>query len=259
MSNQPTHTLGADPEFFIELNNKLYSIVGLLGGSKHKPKPLDKDGLFTCQEDNVAAEYNIPASKTKEEFIWNIQWPINEIANLLGTKNFTISTKASGVFDKKQLQTPESQEFGCDPDFDAWALAVNNKPYCANKNFRTCGGHIHFGLTQEEQTQENIIRIIRNMDETLGVWSVIVDQDTERRKLYGKAGAFRFQPHGGEYRVLSNFWIFHPELISEVWDRTQFAINKPEIDPQKGKEVQQIINTGNINAARLYLSTNGLT
>lgn len=259
MKNQTIHTLGADPEFFIENNNKLISIVGLLGGTKDNPQYLDDTGSFTCQEDNVAAEYNIPASPTKELFIQNIQWPIKAIAAMLGTNKFNISTKASGIFETDQLQTPQSQEFGCDPDYNAWTVSINDKPIHPNKNFRTCGGHIHFGLSKNERNIHNIMRIIRNMDETLGVWSVITDPDTERRNLYGKSGAFRPQPHGGEYRVLSNFWIFNTELVSEVWDRTQLAINSPEIDPQKGKTIQKIINTGNINAARLYLKTNGLS
>jgi hypothetical protein len=40
------------------------------------------------------------------------------------------------------------------------------------------------------------------------------DKDKERRKLYGKPGAFRPKPYGCEYRVLSNAWVDKPEVAS---------------------------------------------
>lgn len=249
------YTLGADPEFFIELpNGQMKAITGLIGGSKHNPLSIDDHGDFKIQEDNVAAEYNIPPSYTKEQFIQHILWPQQYIAHLLGTDRFVISKKASASFPKKELKDPRTQEFGCDPDFDIWKQNINEKPQCKDKTFRTCGGHIHIGL--DDKSPENITRIIRNMDHYLGVWSVIVDQDKKRRQLYGKAGCFRPQPHGVEYRTLSNFWIFSPETISEVWDRTQAACNA-EIE-HDAKLIQDIINNGNIDAAKQYLQANGL-
>jgi hypothetical protein len=43
-----------------------------------------------------------------------------------------------------------------------------------------------------------------------GIPSVLIDRDpnvANRRKQYGRAGDYRYQPHGIEYRTLSNFWI----------------------------------------------------
>jgi hypothetical protein len=94
------------------------------------------------------------------------------------------------------------------------------------------------------------------MDKFLGVWSVVRDQDNLRRKLYGKSGSFRPQPHGCEYRTLSNFWIFDPELIGEVWDRTQMAVGHNELIETKsneGKLIQHIINKGDKEKALEYL------
>ena len=246
--------LGADPEFFIkDKNGKFHSIIGLIGGSKHKPKYIDDNGDFKIQEDNVAAEYNIPPSYTKEQFVQNILWPQKYIAALLGTDKFTISKAASAKFPPGQLKHPKAQEFGCDPDYNAYTLEMNVKPECEDKTFRTCGGHIHVGL--DDKSPENLIRVIRAMDAVVGVWSVIADKDTKRRVLYGKAAAFRPQPHGVEYRTLSNFWIFNKALIEEVWDRTQHALT---LDiPQNGEFIAHIINTGNKDAAREYLKANG--
>jgi len=103
-----TATLGSDPEFFItDKQGRLKSIIGLLGGTKDEPRWIDDFGEFKVQEDNVAAEYNIPPCNSKLEFITAIKWPQQVIAQLVGTKNFSISTKASGHFDPNQLQTKQ--------------------------------------------------------------------------------------------------------------------------------------------------------
>lgn len=253
------YSLGADPEFFIESNGKLKAIIGLLGGTKQQPKYLDDNGSFSVQEDNVAAEYNIPPSYTKEQFINNILYPQQAIASILGTDKFTINKQASAVFPDVELTHPQAKEFGCDPDYDAWNMSINKKPVCSNANFRTCGGHVHIGLPTKNQDVEVVINTIKTMDKYLGVWSVIADQDTERKKLYGKAGCFRPQPHGCEYRTLSNFWIFSKELIGEVWDRTQAACNNlQEFSKKEATLIQSIINNGDRDGARSYLLSHGL-
>lgn len=250
-------TLGADPEFFIKQGNDLISIEGLLGGTKENPKVIDDHGDFKIQEDNVAAEYNIPASYTKEQFIKHILWPQDYIKALLGAKNITIYPKASASFPEKELYSMQAQTFGCEPDYNAWSGEMNDRPYCEDWTFRSCGGHVHFGT--ENKDEENIKRIIQNMDKTLGVWSVIVDEDNKRRQLYGKAGSFRYQKHGGEYRVLSNYWIFSPELISEVWDRAQLANTLEKQSKEEGELLQRIINTGDKDAAKKYCKSYGLS
>lgn len=66
-------TLGADPELFIQTpDGRMKSIIGLLGGTKEHPKNIDDNRMFKVQEDNVAAEYNIPASGTRESFILSL-------------------------------------------------------------------------------------------------------------------------------------------------------------------------------------------
>lgn len=255
-------TLGADPEIFItDKKGKLKSIVGLLGGTKAEPRWIDDFGEFKVQEDNVAAEYNIPASYSKERFIQHILWPQKVIQNLLGIDKYSISNLASASFPMEELQSDAAQEFGCDPDFNAWKNGdINKKPVCKDKTFRTAGGHVHIGM--EDKSPFEIIRIIRNMDKYLGVWSVVADKDDARRQLYGKAGAFRPQPHGCEYRTLSNFWIFDEALIGEVWDRAQAAVghNAPLIPhtSKEAKQIQHIINKGDKAMALSYLNEHGL-
>jgi len=248
--------LGSDPEFFIEsLDGTLKSIIGLIGGSKDNPKIIDDHGDFKIQEDNVAAEYNIPPSFNREQWIQHILWPQKYIQQLIGTDKFKISRKASASFPQEELNHPKALEFGCDPDFNAWNMQINERPYCEDYNFRTCGGHIHVGL--DDKSPESIIHTIRVLDKYIGVWSVMADPDTKRRQLYGKSGCFRPQPHGCEYRSLSNFWIFDEPTIGEIWDRVQHALVQDTPSMEEGILIQHIINTGDKGAARQYSKASG--
>lgn len=261
-----TLKIGADPEFFIQdTQGNLKSIIGLLGGTKDNPVAIDDfHGDFKMLEDNVAAEYNIPPASTAEEFIEYIQWPQKYIQTLLNAKNLTINHSASASFPDVELQSKEAWIFGCEPDFNIYTGDKNTAPEAKDKNFRSCGGHVHVGLIDPNNKKEklNIEQAknnIKNMDIWLGVWSVIADKDTTRKQLYGKAGAFRPKPYGFEYRVLSNFWIFDPGLIKEVFNRTKEAINDTRnIFLSEQERIINIINTGNVKDATNFGKTYGI-
>ncbi len=69
-------------------------------------------------------------------------------------------------------------------------------------------------------------QLVKQLDYFLGIPSLLLDKDEERRHLYGKAGAFRPKPYGVEYRVLSNFWLKSPELMRWVYNTTHLAISE---------------------------------
>ena len=67
-------TIGADPELFLaDARGKFISAVGLIGGTKKEPLqvPMYETG-FCVQEDNVAAEFNIPPTDNANTFAWHI-------------------------------------------------------------------------------------------------------------------------------------------------------------------------------------------
>jgi hypothetical protein len=84
------------------------------------------------------------------------------------------------------------------------------------------------------------------MDLFLGVPSILMDKGDVRKQLYGSAGAYRDKPYGGEYRTLSNFWIFDNHLIEWVWNNTSRAVDAAEaqftISEQDGTSIVQCIN-----------------
>lgn len=252
-------TIGCDPELFLHHKGKFISAIDLIGGSKQMPKPIGDVAGYAVQEDNVAVEFNVPPATSCEQFVKSIQWTINEIEKMVTPYELSLSQAASAVFNPDQLEHPKAQEFGCDPDFNAWTKRVNPRPKTEDPNFRTCGGHVHVG------TELDPILVVRAMDVFLGVPSVIIDTDTERRRLYGKPGAYRKTSFGVEYRVLSNFWIWEKELIEMVFEQTQKALHfattersKALFDAKYGSWIQKAILNNNKNDAHHIINHFGV-
>lgn len=243
-------TLGADPELFLCNDSGMASAEGTFGGTKAEPKKLNRKG-FSIQEDNVAVEFNIPPASTLQEFQDNIEFMIDYIK--IGANQFDcrISKAASADFDPKLLQTEQAQTFGCDPDYNAYTMDRNAAIIMdGHPNMRTCGGHIHIGY--DEPNDLKSIQLIRALDITLGLPSLLRDPDKRRRSMYGKAGAYRIQPFGVEYRTLSNFWIFSKEEITWVYNGVMMAVelvNSNALSMLAGQPfieaVPNVINKGN--------------
>lgn len=251
--------IGADVEIFAEDGKGNFkSLCGLIGGTKEEPKQLIDSPLGFCvQEDNVSLEFNIPPCNNKDSFVASILHMVKKSSDILQKQGFVISKKSSGQFSKLELLHPNALIFGCEPDYDAWKMIENKKPICDDESLRTAGGHIHV------DTNRNMVEVVRNMDLFLGVPSVILDNSEEsirRRKLYGKAGAMRPKPYGLEYRTLSNFWIFDDNLVKWAFAGTRKAVlSNVKISKAMGKEIQNCINTGDVNAARHICGHFGVT
>lgn len=242
-------TIGADPEMFIidtSDNNKVISSIGMIPGKKGEPF-IDKnwpDG-FGLETDNILAEFNIPPCSTRVEFVSFINFMKDYVRNFVKNikLSYDIQCVASRIVDADQLTTPESMEFGCDADYNVYTECVNEKPTCDDANLRSAGFHVHVGY--DGFNTNTSLQIVKMLDLYLGIPSILVDPDTKRRSLYGKAGNFRLQPWGVEYRVLSSFMMSNDDLISKVYNNTITAIaslnefGPIDIDPEL---VQSIIN-----------------
>lgn len=226
-------TIGSDPEFFLVQGSSFKSGIGKIGGTKHDPAPLEREGFF-IQEDNVAVEFNVPPASECREFVDNIEWAISHIGKKLQSHGYNIAWDASAYFPEEELAHPAAKVFGCEPDFNAWKEgAVNPRPETKEVSLRTCGGHIHIGYPENG---ERIFRhrLIQAADLFLGVPSCLVDRDSLRNKLYGKAGAFRPTPYGAEYRVLSNFWLRRKQWVEWAYRGMESAY-KFVVDPNNWK------------------------
>lgn len=256
--------IGCDPEIFlVDAAGAFVSSIGKIGGSKENPRPLAVlgDG-FAVQEDNVAIEFNIPAAGDAAELKHNIKSVREYLLQQVGTMGLAFSQLSAVIFPDEQLMHPEALVFGCDPDFSAWdGGKVNPKPRAEDWRLRSCGGHVHVG--ERIGNKEALIDLIKWMDLYLGVPSVLLDKGELRKQLYGKAGAYRPKPYGGEYRTLSNFWIWDDKLIDWVWKATAAAVDcwkwqDDTIIAEEGPLILQAINENNKDAAMFLCDKHNL-
>lgn len=214
--------LGADPETFLkDRTGKHISAIGLIGANKWAPLQVpDLPEGFTLQEDNVALEFGQPPAATEDEFVFNTRRAM--LAGLQKLPKMRFSRLSCTIFDADQMTHPVAHIFGCEPDYNAWTGEENVKPTPPHPYMRSAGGHVHIELLNvSEQRKRDVICA---SDLLLAVPSVLMDPYSDRRKLYGRAGACRFKPYGVEYRTLSNFWIYDKRLIRWVWRNVERAL-----------------------------------
>ena len=215
----PVITIGADPEFFVSVNNKLTSAYGLVEGTKENPFEVDCGAV---QVDGMALEFNIDPTSSVKEFQYNIDTVLREMRKLIPDE-YKFEFVPTAKFGQEYIdeQPKKAKELGCEPDYCAYTGEVNEKPN-GELGFRTAAGHVHIGIDQElDDTQKRQLVVL--CDLLIGVPSILMDGDKERRKLYGKAGCYRPKPYGVEYRTLSNFWLKSEEYRTFVFERAVLA------------------------------------
>jgi hypothetical protein len=245
MNVQAIQNLGCDPELFL-INPKtgeFVSSIDKIGGSKDFPRPIGEG--CAIQEDNVAVEFNTPPCPSADAFVASIQHNLNVLTNMAGEMGLELCIKPSAIFPKKELEDPRAQEFGCEPDYNAWKEGARNpRPRAKNKQLRSAGGHIHV------QTDLDKCTVIKAMDLFVGCPMLDFDDDVDRRKLYGGAGAFRPKVYGVEYRTASNAWITSPDRIRWVWNQTDKALKFVQegrvISEEDGELIQRCINESDL-------------
>lgn len=260
-------TRGTDPEFFLKRGSKYISAIPHIKGTKYEPVPLPNGG--TVQRDNVAVEFATDPASSSEDFVEKIRKCLSDVCKLV-PEGCELAVDPSANFDPDQVDDWEAKEFGCDPDYNAWSLTENEKPFVSDTDtFRSCGAHIHVGgLTKSGkpikgleflQTFEGKIEMVKAMDLLHGIISTVLDQNpasVKRRRLYGKAGAHRPTEYGVEYRVLSNYWMSSPQLVMLMDSLTAEAIQMVQagkhtklIQLVGENDLQIIINEGKADLA----------
>lgn len=211
--------IGTDCEFFVkDEEHNISSAIGLIGGSKEDPLIVSGGNL---QEDNVLAEMATNPVRTLDEWLLCIQDVRGDLEDKI--KPFTLECQSSYVYTKEQLMSypDEALILGCTPDFNVYKGKNNPSPN-PKQGLRTAAGHVHFSYVRPNNSAT--ISIVKALDYTLGLWSVITDDDKERRKLYGKAGCVRFKDYGGEYRTLGNFWLRNTIRQTFVYNITKMCV-----------------------------------
>lgn len=244
-------TIGADPELFLinEKTEKVVSAIGIIPGEKGDAwvGPGMSEG-YGLEIDNILAEFNIPTARTKEDFTGSINFMLDYIKGFVKNINPDLGIKciASQTVDEDQLQHPIAKLFGCSVDYCAYKKGPNKKPKGEKTCLRSAGFHVHCGY--DNPTDETSVELIKYMDAYLGIPSVVMDPDTQRRKLYGKAGAYRLTKYGCEYRVLSSYMLNHPDFVYEQTMKAIDAYNNG-ISLPSPTIVQRTINNSKVEEA----------
>lgn len=233
-------TLGADPELFLrdDRTGAATSVVGLIGGTKGTPLPMDGMGDgYGIQEDNVMAEFNIPVCTSPRRFSRSVEAGVSWIRQLVRTSlpHHSLDVGACArLFPHSELENKQAMVFGCSPDFnahkqgEAWPVI---KPESLSEDYgawRFAGGHVHIGY--ESAAPDFVAAAFA--DVFLGLPSVSLDKQGSRRALYGQAGRYRPTTYGVEYRSLSNFWIWDRRVADDIGSRAYSLGNLLEGDPE---------------------------
>lgn len=243
-------TLGTDIEVQVmDYHGNLVSAVGLIGGSKEAPLLVSKGNL---QEDNVNAEFAIDPVTNEEDWVSGITSVLDSLDKTLEMSGYTYRIEPWGMYPDEQLMSEAAKQFACDPDYSVYTGSENIVPPPEFiGNFRTCGAHVHVGGAADELGNLNLI--IKWMDILLALPSLYKDSDRQRRRLYGKAGAFRPKPYGLEYRTLSNFWIKDTRYMRWVYQSTLKAVELAKTESIEQipdyLQIPDIIDTYDVEAA----------
>lgn len=217
--------IGNDPEFFIleaatnrpVLAERIFSVKR----RTRRQYPLD----YGAYPDNVAGEFNVVPSSCLQEVNSSVGEQMSEVIEAYLRPYYTMSFEPVIEFDIDEiLASKEASRFGCSPAYvpqgDGTLLKVAPQVSPQATGIRSIGFHVHIGIDsfyggdESEQILKTLhdpawtIRFVRMCDLLVGVSGVLLDQDPRnavRRKFlgYGRAGEFRKQEHGLEYRVLS--------------------------------------------------------
>lgn len=248
-------TVGADPEVFVRdlKTHRHYSAHEFPCGDKWKPRRT-KNG--SVQIDGTALEFNVRPSKTKKDFIRNVNKVMGDLETIAyrHDPNCVLSFVPYVNFGHEYLNTLPQQYrvLGCNMDYNAYTKAPNPPPD-ADLPIRTAAGHVHLGWGKFPETPEHFqlcCELAKELDFYLGLPSLKWDPDPHRRELYGKAGSFRPKAYGMEYRVLSNRWVEWPELCGYVFTATKTAarnfFKKKLLYPEYGEFARVCINENRI-------------
>jgi hypothetical protein len=269
-----TFKIGADPELFVvdRKTGQAVTALGLIEGTKEKPFPV-KNGAY--QVDGMAAEFNINPSYIDNfvDFNTNVITVQKQLRDALPGR-YKLVTKPTMDFDPDYLKTlpTEALMLGCDPDYNAYTLEANPTPD-GTRNFRTGSGHIHVGWgadipTDNAEHMNICAEFVKMLDLYVGLFSVAIDNDSRRRELYGKAGAFRPKSYGVEYRTPSNMWLISKATRFMMWYFVNRSVKTMTNNPSVGLVIdaykrrdglasldpQTIINTGNQKEALQFLN-----
>jgi hypothetical protein len=275
----PTYnpTLGGDPEFFVYIKDGDKLIVQT-ADKFLPPKALPGNAMYggsssgTYHFDGVQAEVNPKPYQCRHNVAQATHVCMKSVYELAkkkypGKEVYILPLASITVTPEDIKDTDmECRRFGCSPDINIYDDPKVKYPDGNVFMTRFSGGHIHFGFDQLVYAEKfkqpgKLMSLLKVLDIIPGIISVAASPGEEekiRREWYGKAGCYRIQKHGIEYRTLSSFWIVSPQLLSMMFGFGRDAFLTVFLDQEEKlfkavgdmNEVKRIINEVDADAAR---------
>lgn len=267
-------TFGADPEVFLcDGQDRMIPAGNLVPDGKQ----FDPDSGPRLVRDGVMLELRPSPADSVDEVMLSIRKVLREATRLAAEHGLRVRACARMPMTEDTLShcTKDALVFGCDPDWSAYTgMKQSIKVDAAKHPWRYSGGHIHIG-TSALKSADDFISLCKVFDLFVGLPTVMMDRSpdsTARRKLYGRAGSFRPQPHGFEWRVPSNFWLNSPILARAAFELSEFAYRVWECgeghrvlgvlgasqelqsDESFDAVIQRVINTSDAKSAQKILA-----
>jgi hypothetical protein len=232
-------TFGSDFEMAVldSSSKKIKPVCMLLGGTKNQPEPIGKDCYK--QEDGPMAEFNIKPVTTLKNWRYYFKYCIQEGNKFLAKSGNELIAISSHTFEDSELNQHNLRILGCSESLCAYSVVPNNP--CGKTNLRTTGVHIQIGFdyrcpkTNELFDRDKANLLAKYFDTYMGIPSILLDTDSERRKLYGKAGDFRFgskwceekdkRINLFEYRSLGGGLLSNPKNIDWLFKSTKKVVS----------------------------------
>jgi hypothetical protein len=233
---------GQDPELCVINIKTNKPVIVPLPGSKAEPHQVTKD--VSVQPDGAAFEMCVTPTKTAEEFVamhMNALTVGNAFVKNINPELALVGMSSAHYPMSDLKANPHCLEFGCSPSYCVYTGMSFDIPPASSTTLRTFGSHIMCGwkgnMEEIPDFYKHVESIIKCCDLFLGIPSLLLDKDAERRQLYGKAGDFRVKQLGDnivlEYRSLGGFFNKNEELtrwkITNFIKALEYYIQNPDI------------------------------
>lgn len=252
-------TCGSDPEFFL---NRAGQVVG-------SEKLIPEEGLTFAGggkvvRDGVQVEFN-PLPGTINVLGRSLTLCFTGLMAHLKGKDAILDWRGLVEIAPEEIASlsPENRELGCQPSENVYGLRPIDVDG-VNYRKRSAGGHLHFGgLPYTLYSQYNGVdyrpKLIPLFDIFVGNSCVLLDRDPgqqERRLNYGRAGEYRLQPHGVEYRTPSNFWLRGYPLMDFVFGMGRFCVELANLTAKGDKTELELVELVDIDNFIRAIDTN---
>ena len=225
------YTFGSDFELAVkEINGNIIPAL-MVPGTKDNPVSIGNNCF--CQRDGVNFEANIPPVNTKKDWLKYTDYCFKEGNRLLALQGLTLHPSSSHVYSPEQLDQGDLRKLFCTESNDAYQNGkIRNVKVSKKTNMRTCGYHFHIGFNRKcpesgkfpDMATKCLLAFYCDLH--MGVVSVLLDTDNQRRNMYGKPGDFRFKSIGTpcnrlnlfEYRSLGGNLLKDKRNISWVFN-----------------------------------------